>query len=99
MQARIETCSAEPSRHHFIDDFAGYVGEAEVAALETISELEVVDAKQVQQRRLQVVNVDRIFDDPPANVVGLADHLASLDAAPRAPQAEGKRMMVAAVDG
>src|SRR5437762_34592 len=31
------------SRQHLIDDFAGDVGEAEVAALEAVGELEVID--------------------------------------------------------
>src|SRR5436190_11860934 len=42
--------------------------------------------------------MNRVFDDSPANVVRFADNLASFDSATGTPQAERKRMMVAASD-
>ena len=50
-----------------------HVGQPEVAALEPVGEPGVVEAQQVQDRGLQVVDVDRVFDDVEAQVVGLAD--------------------------
>ena len=38
-----------------------HVGQAEVAALELVGQPLVVDAEQVQDRRLEVVDVDRVF--------------------------------------
>ncbi len=48
------------------------VGQAEVAALEPVGQLRVVDAEQVQDRGLEVVDVDRVLGDVVAEVVGLA---------------------------
>ena len=53
------------------------VGQAEVAALEAEGELQVVEAEQVQDRGLQVVDVDAVFDGVEAELVGRADRLAA----------------------
>ena len=50
-----------------------HVGQAEVAALEAEGELRVVEAEQVQDRGVQVVNVDAVLDGVEAEVVGLAE--------------------------
>ncbi len=50
-----------------------HVGEAEVAALEAEGELLVVEAEQVQDRGVEVVDVDAVFDGAEAELVGLAD--------------------------
>ena len=42
-------------------------------ALELIGQLRVIDAKAMQNRRLEIVHVDRIFRDVVAVVVGLAE--------------------------
>ena len=81
----------------FFDDRAADVGEAEVAALEAVGELRVVEAQQVQQRGVQIVDVDAVFDDVEAEVVGSAEREARLDAAAGHPIGEGVGMMVAAV--
>ena len=49
-----------------------HVGQAEVAAGVAEGEAFVVEAEQVQDRGLQVVDVDRVLDDVEAEVVGLA---------------------------
>ena len=43
--------------HHL----AMHVGEAVVAALEAVGQLRVVEAEQVQDRRLQIVDVDSVL--------------------------------------
>ena len=58
-----------------------HVGQPEVAALEAVGQLCVVYAKAVQQRGLEIVNVDRVFGDVVAVVVGCAMHESGLDAA------------------
>ena len=49
------------------------VGQAEVAALEAEGEPLVVEAEQVQDRGLQVVDVDLVLDGAEAELVGLAE--------------------------
>jgi hypothetical protein len=49
------------------------IGEAVVAALEAIRQLPVIEAELVQDRRLQIVNVNLILDDVVADLVALAE--------------------------
>ena len=65
-------------------------------ALEFEGQALVVDAEQVQERGVEVVDVDRVFDDRVAEVVGAAEGDAALDAAAGQPDAEGVLVMVAA---
>jgi len=58
-----------------------HVGQAEVAALEFVSQSFVVNAEQVQQRRLKVVDVDGIFGGVVGEVVRLAERKTALHAA------------------
>ena len=81
----------------FANDDNGDVGQAEVAALEAVGQLRVVEAEQVQHRGVQVVDVDLVLDDVEAELVGLAERDARLDAAAGQPHREGVGMMVAAV--
>ena len=46
------------SRHDFLHHFAADVGQAEVAALEAEGEPGVIDAQEVQDGGLEVVDVD-----------------------------------------
>ncbi len=45
--------------HHF----AGDVRQAEIAALKTVGEPLVVQAEQVEDRRVEIIHVDRVGDD------------------------------------
>ena len=49
-----------------------HVGQPEIAALEPVGEPGVVDPEQVQDRRVQVVDLDGILDDVVREVVGFA---------------------------
>ena len=55
-------------------DAAVDVGEAEVAARVAVGQLLVVDAEQMQNGRVQVVDVDAVFDGVHAELVGRAVH-------------------------
>src|SRR5207245_2506207 len=79
------------------DNFAVYVGEAEVPTLETECQPLVVDAQAVQQRRLQVVDVHRVADDVVAVVVRRAVHNARPNTAAGQPHREAAAVVVAAV--
>src|SRR5579884_2427373 len=89
-----------------------YIGEPKAAALELERQPLMVDAKQVQDRRLQImdmdgtggerrlVGVDRLavlISDVVAVVVGAAVGQTSLDAGAGQPHGEAARMMVPAV--
>ena len=56
-----------------LDDPAADVGQAEVAALEAVGQPQVVEAEQVEDRRLDVVDVDAVLDAREAELVGLAE--------------------------
>ena len=49
-----------------------HVGQAEVAALELVGQPGVVDAQQVKDGGVQVVDLDRVADDVVREIVGLA---------------------------
>src|SRR5687767_6735490 len=57
-----------PLGQHFLNNVAGDVGEAEVAALEAEGELEVVEAQEVEDGSVEVVDVDDVFDAVVADV-------------------------------
>src|SRR3954452_13008358 len=82
-----------------LDDVALDVGQAIVATLELVGQTGVIDAEAVQQRRVQVVDVDRPVGDVVTEVVGGAVADSPLDASPRQPDGEAARVVVAAVVG
>ena len=59
-------CIAIGSGQHVADHFAAHVGEAEIAPLEPVRQPRVVQSQQVQDRGLQVVRMDRLFDAEPS---------------------------------
>src|SRR5258708_18295670 len=73
------------------------VREPEVAALEAVGELLVINAHAVQDGRVQIVDVDRIFHDIVTVVVGLAETEAGLDSAAGHPDRITAAMVIAAV--
>src|SRR5262249_50044326 len=79
-QARHELPHKDALRQDASDDAAGNVGQSEVAPLEAVSQPLVVDSEEVQNRRVEVVDVDRVLHDVVAEVVGLAPGDARLDA-------------------
>src|SRR5688572_23594112 len=79
-----------------MDDFAEDVGEAVVAALETVGEFCVLDAEAVEDCRLEVVDVDLVFGDVVPEVIGGAVGQTTFDSAAGEPHGEGMGMMVAA---
>src|SRR6266566_2484583 len=88
-----------PLRQQLFRDLTCDVGQTEVPALEFVGEALMIDAQAVENRGLQVVNVDWIGDDVVAVIVRLAEHRAGLYAAAGHPHAEAARMVIAAVVG
>src|ERR1041384_6019412 len=76
---------------------AGDVCQTEVSALETVGQLGVVEAQQMQDGGVQIVHVHLVLGYVETQLIGFAHHYARLDPAPRQPHREGVGMMVAAV--
>ena len=72
------------------------VGETEVAAAVAIGQTLVVEAHQVENGGVQIVDVNASFDGVVAEVVGGAVDVAALDAAARQPHREAVAMMIPA---
>ena len=83
----------------FIDQFAVDVGQSVSSSLVLEGQSAVVDAQAVQQRGIQVVDVDGVFQDVVRVVVGGAVRQSRLDAGSGDPGREASRMVVAAVVG
>jgi hypothetical protein len=72
-----KTAKSSQSGDDVFDDCPVYVGQAEVAAGVTIRELLVVEAHEIEQGGVQVVDVNLVFDGLEAEVVGGAVDVAS----------------------
>ena len=84
-------------RKDLTNDMAVNVGQTIVAAGMAISESLVVEAHQVQDRRVQVVNVDLVLDGVPAESSVAPCTMPAADAAAGHPHRESERMVLAAV--
>lgn len=73
------------------------IGESEVATEMVPGQSRVVDAKQVQHRGMQVVNVDLSVDDVVAHVIGLAIGEPTFYAAARHPSTKTLGLMLSTV--
>ncbi len=75
-----------------------HVGQTEVAAGVAVGEAFVVEAEEFQQRGVQVVDVDRVFDRFEAEFVGGSVDVAAAHSAAGQPHREAVMIVVAAVD-
>ena len=66
-----------------------HVGQAEVATLMAVGELQMVQAQAMEQAGVQVMDVNLVLDHVQAELVGLAHHLTALDAAAHMVKAKG----------
>src|SRR5579862_806209 len=83
----------------FGDHVSRYVGKPEISPLKLVGEFGVIDAQAIKYGGLDVVNVNRVFDNVIAVVVRLADGDSALDPPARHPHGEAARMVVAAIVG
>src|SRR5437868_1158711 len=84
-------------RQDVLHNLAVHVGQAEMAALELVGQLEMVDAQAAKNRGLKVMHMDGIGDHVVAVIVRLAIGETLLHAAAGHPHREASRMVVAAV--
>ena len=89
---------ASGSGQDLADDAAVDVGQAEVAAGVAVGELLVVEAEQVQDRGVQVVDVDLVLDGLEAELVGRAVDVPPFTPPPASHIGEAVVVVVAAVD-
>ena len=80
-----------------LDHFAMDVREAELTALEPVGEPLMIDPQLMQQRGMQIVDVDRVLHYIETELVRLAMAGAGLDAATRHPEGETAPVVVTAV--
>jgi hypothetical protein len=84
------------SGHDLRNDPSGDVRESHVAAVEPIRQPRVLDAEQVQNRRVQIVEVDRLLGRLVAELIARSDDLPALDSRARHPHRHRPRVVVAA---
>src|SRR5262245_5279536 len=77
------------------DDLTAHVGEPEGPALVPIGELGVIEAHQVEDRRVEVVHVHRVLGDVVPELIRRPDRRAGGDAPAREPHGERARVVVA----
>ena len=75
-----------------------YVGETEIAAGVAISEARVVEAHELQDRGVKIVDVDRLIYGPEAELVRRAVYVTALHAAAGHPHRESVVVVVATVE-
>src|SRR4051812_35266493 len=85
------------SGQDLFDDLAGHVCEPFVATVVTEGEALVIEAEQVEDGSVDVVDVSFHFRRAQADRVCGSDHLASLHTASSQPHGEAMRIVVAAV--
>ena len=71
-----------------MDHVAVHVSQPEIAALVSIGQSRVIETEQLQNRRLQIVNLDRIVDSIESEFIRSAMHMTVLEPAARHPDAE-----------
>jgi len=74
-------------------------GEPLVETLKLVSELVVIDAEGVQDRGVQVTDMDRIFSNIETQLIGFAVNLPTFDAATGHPHTEATRVVITTVVG
>src|SRR5258708_5829637 len=85
-----------PLRQNVLHDMPLDVGKPEIAALKPIGELFVIEAEQVQDRGLQIVDSDFVADHREAKFIGFTIADAVFDAAACQEHRETIRIMIAA---
>src|SRR5437660_1608384 len=88
---------ARATSDNLLDHFSLDERQAFVASQVGIRQFVLVEAELVQDRRVHVAEMDRVFDGVQTDGVGGADDLASLDAAAGHPHREAQIVVVASL--
>jgi hypothetical protein len=89
--------AATESRDDFAHHFAMHIREPEIAACVAVGEFLVVEAEELQDCRVQVVDVDGFFHGLESELVGRSVDVAALHAAAGHPEREAVVVVVASV--
>src|SRR5437016_2881989 len=95
---RIFVTSSRPGlslRQNLSHDSPVNIGQPKIPAGVPVSELFVVKAEQMQKRRVQIVNVNFVFDRLESEFIGGAVNRAAFDAAAGQPYTEAVRIVIA----
>ena len=80
-----------------MNHLAVHIGQADISSLVRMNQPLVIDSQQVQDGRIEIMNMDRIARDVVGKVVGFTMHMALFDPATCEKHAEAARVMVAAI--
>src|SRR5258708_2606304 len=83
------------SSQKFVDHFTLDVGEPKIAALKFVSQLCMIEAKQFQNRGMQIVDMHPVFDNVKSNIVGASESDSRFDSAAGHPDGKSLGMMIA----
>ena len=76
-----------------------HIGQPEVSALVAVREFFVIDSERVQNRGVQVVNMDWLFDDVVTEIVSRTVHGSRLNTTTGHPFRVASRVMIATIIG
>src|SRR5512144_2374883 len=82
------------SRQQLLHNLAAHIRKAEVPSLELVSQAGVIQAEQMQNRGLQVVNVNLVLNDVVSEFISGTQRDALLDAGPGQPDRKRSRMVI-----
>src|SRR5688572_3172844 len=99
MPPELNSFQTQPAglRQYFLDELTMNVGQAHVAAVEMVRQLLVIEAEQVKNSRVKVIDRLLVFRDAVAEMIGRADNRAAFHAAAGEPDAEAVRIVIASV--
>src|ERR1041385_6174458 len=87
--------SRDKSGEQILHNLTLHIREPEVAALEAIGKLLVIEAEQVQERGMQIMDVNFVFDHVEPKFIGFAETKAALETAASHPHRKCLGMMIA----
>src|SRR5262249_32073305 len=93
--ARGDLSAPRGSGEEFLDDVSVDVGKAKVATSVTIRQFLVVEAEQVQDRRVQVVDVDLVAHGGEAKLIGSTVDVSTTHPAASQPHPESVMVVIA----
>ena len=68
-QGRLIEVSSSHSRQNFLHHISANIRQSEIATLEMVGQLRVIEAKQVKNGRVQIMHVDRVDRDVESKIV------------------------------
>lgn len=80
-----------------MNDITVYIGQSEIPSRVTVSKFLMIESHQVEDRRLQVMHMDAVFDRGKSEFIGSAVNVTSANTTPCHPHAEAIVVVVATV--